>query len=641
MFDFVTKNRILVYIVIALIALTFAFFGVDAYFRGGGGAADEVATVGDSKITVQEFGMSVRRAQDRMRAQAQGQQNQQMNAYLNSPEFRQAVLDEMIERRVLLQQAARAGMAVSTEELRSVIASIEAFYDEDGKFSIQRYEQLLRAQNMTPAQFERQIEQDILLGRIRNTVAGTAFMPNKVVERLVRIREQEREVSQLVVSPVEFRDKVEVTEEEAKEYFEENKSLFRIPERAKLEYLVLTPEVAAANVEVSDDELKQIYEQRITEFQTAEERRASHILITVSSDASDEDKAAAEAKASDIYQQLQAEPNRFAELARANSGDPGSAEQGGDLGFFQRGFMVKEFEDAAFALEKGEISAPVKTQFGYHIIRIDEIKAVETTPFAQVREQLLKEVRESRVQEAYLEAAQTFSDLVYTEYDSLKPTADTLNLTIQQSDWVSPTSGGMNPLLNNTQLLEAVFSAESLEERRNTDAVEVQPNTMVSARVVEHAPPSDMPFEEVSGDIVDFLKSERAIEQAKTEGDAIVEKLISGEEVKGLDWSRPSFVTLQRREGLHPEGARAVFSADAAKLPAFVGVAIDDGRYVVYRITEVREVESVSPDQLQTASRQLSQITVQEQYANIVGSMRERSEVRVREDRVQPDQAAF
>ncbi len=640
MFDFVTKNRILVYIVIALIALTFAFFGVDAYFRGGGGAADEVATVGDSKITVQEFATSLRRAQDRMRAQAQGQQAQQLNAYVNSPEFRQAVLDEMIQRRVLLQQASRAGMAVSTEELRSAIASFEAFYGDDGNFSIQRYEQLLRAQNMTPAQFEHQIEQDILLGRIRNTVAGTAFMPDKVVERLTRIREQQREVSQLVISPASFRDKAEVTEEEAKQYFEENRSLFRIPERAKVEYLVLTPEVAAGNVKVSDDELKQVYERRITEFQTPEERRASHILITVASGASDEEKAAAEAKANTIYQQLRAEPKRFAELARANSGDPGSAEQGGDLGFFQRGFMVREFEDAAFALSKGEISAPVKTQFGYHIIRVDEIKAVKTTPFKQVREQLLKEVQQDRVQEAYLEAAQTFSDLVYTEYDSLKPTADALNLTIQQSDWVSPVSSGMNPLLNNTQLLEAIFSAESLEERRNTEAVEVQPNTMVAARVVEHAPASDMPFEDVSADIIDFLKAERAIEQAKARGEALVKKLNDGEKVKGLDWSRPNSVTLLRRQGLHPEGARAVFTADTSKLPAYAGVVVDDGRYVVYRISKVQEVESVSPEQVQTSRRQLSQIAQQEQYSSVVESMRERSDVRVRQDRVQPDEQA-
>jgi len=637
MFDWITRNRLVVYIVLGLIILTFAFFGVDAYFRGGGGA-NEVATVNDSTITQQEFGRSIRQAQDRMRQNAQQQQQSELSAYLNSPEFRRAVLDEMIQRRVLLGYAAKSDMAVSTNELRSVIAGVQAFYDEDGKFSVERYEQLLRAQNMTPAGFERQIEQDLVLSRIRDAIAGTAFMPQKVVDRLVRLREQEREVSQLLISPADFRSKVKVSEEDARTYFEENKSLFRIPERAKLEYLVLTPEVAAANVQVSDDELKRKYEERISEFQTPEERRASHILISVPADASDEQKAAAKAKADTIYQELNTASSRFAELARANSDDPGSAEQGGDLGFFQRGFMVKEFEDAAFSLRKGEIGAPVKTQYGYHIIRVDDIKPVKTTPFEQVREQILKDAREERIQQAYISAAQTFSDLVYTEYDSLKATADALNLTIQKSDWVSPNSGGMNPLLNNQKLLEAAFSTESLEQRHNTEAIEVQPNTLVSARVVEHAPPTDMPFEDVSADIMEFLKSQRAIEMASKEGEATLEKLKKGESVKGLNWSKPSFVSLQRRQGLHAEGAKAIFSADTTQLPAYAGVSVDDGRYVIYRISKVQDIKSVSPDELKTASRQLSQIAEQEQYASFLKGMRERADVTIREDRVVPEQ---
>ncbi len=247
------------------------------------------------------------------------------------------------------------------------------------------------------------------------------------------------------------------------------------------------------------------------------------------------------------------------------------------------------------------------------------------------------EVRQDRVEEAYLQAAQTFSDLVYTEYDSLKPAAEALNLSIQQSNWVSPSSAGMNPLLDNAQLLEAVFSAESLEERRNTEAIEIQPNTLLSARVIEHAPAADMPFEEVSNDIVDFLKSERAIEMARAEGEATVEKLRNGERVKGLNWSKPNFVTLQRRQGLHPEGARAVFSVDATQLPAYAGVSVDDGRYVIYLISKVQNVDSVSTDQLQTARRQLSQIAQQAQYANFVASLRERNEVQVREDEVLPE----
>ncbi len=636
MFDLVTKNRLLVYVVLGLIILTFAFFGVDSYFSGGG-AVNEVAKIGDTSISAQEFAQSLREAQDMVRQQAQ-QQNQQMTAYLNSPEFRRAVLEDLIQRRLLLGYASTSGMSVSVEELRNEIMGVQAFYGQDGKFSVERYEQLLRAQNLTPAAFENQIEQEILLSRIRESVAGSAFMPETVVERLVRLRGQEREVSQLLMSPADFRAKVEVSEEDARKYFDENKALFQIPERAKVEYIVLTPEVAAASVEVSEEELRRVYNERIAEFQTAEERRASHILIAVGADASDEEKSAAKARADELHQQLQDAPQRFGELARANSQDPGSAEQGGDLGLFQRGFMVKEFEDAAFALNVGDISAPVQTQYGYHIIRVDQVKPVKTTPFDQVRERLLKEVREGQVQDAYLRAAQTFTDLVYTEYDSLKPTADELNLSIQTSDWISPSGGGMNPLLNNPGLLEAVFSTESLEDKRNTQAIEVQPNALLSARVIEHAPSADMPFEDVSKDIVDFLKTERAVEIAKQEGEAILEKLRSGERLSGLKWSKPGMVTLQRRQGLHPEGARAVFSADAKELPAYAGVSVDDGRYVIYRITKVRDVESVSPDEVQTATRQLSQLAEQEQYSAFVKNLRERSEVKVNEERLAPQQ---
>ena len=635
MFDWVTKNRTVVYAVLGFIILTFAFFGVDAYFRGGGGAND-VATVGDSSISVQEFGRSMRQAQDRMRQTAQ--QKPELNAYLNSPEFRRAVLDEMIQRRVLLQYAAKSDMVVSPNELRSVIGSVQAFYDDKGKFSPERYEQLLRAQNLTPADFERQVEQDLVLGRIRDSIGGSAFMPEKVVDRLVRLRGQEREVSQLLISPTQFRNAVKISDEDAQKYFDDNKSLFRLPERARLAYLVLTPDVAAANVKISDEELRNRYQERINEFTTPEERRASHILISVPADADAQKQAEAKAKAEKIYKELEASPGRFAELAKANSDDPGSAENGGDLGFFQRGFMVKEFEDAAFSLPKGEISAPVKTQYGYHIIRVDDIKPAKTTPFEQVRDQILKQLRESKIQQAYAQAAQQFNDLVYTDYDSLKPAADALNLTIQKSDWVSPTSGGGNPLLNNPKLLEAVFSTDSLEKHHNTEAIEVQPNTLVAARVVEHSPAADMDFKDVKSDIVEFLKSQHAIEMARKEGEATLEKLKKGEQVKGLDWSKAGMVSMKNLHGLHPEGARAVFSVEATNLPSYAGLSIDDGRYVIYRISKIKKVDSVSPDELKTASTQLTQIAQQEEYTSFLKSMRDRVKIKVREDKVVPEQ---
>ena len=634
MFDLVTKSKFLVSIVLGLIILTFAFFGVDSYFRGTS-AAPEVAKIGDAPVSEQELAVALRAAQDRMREQAS--QNPEMTTYLNSPEFRRAVLDDVIERRLLLGFAANSGMVVSADELRAVISDIQAFYDEHGHFSPTRYEQLLRAQNLTPETFENQIKQDLILSRIQGSLAGSAFVPDKVVQRLVRIRAQEREVSQLLISPADFKTKVSVSEEDARTYFDENRSLFQIPERARIEYLMLTPEIAAATVTVSDDELRRVYQERLSQFQSAEERRASHILIAVASGATDEEKQTAKEKASDIYRQLQESPGRFAELARTHSNDPGSAEQGGDLGFFQRGLMVAEFDKAAFALKVGEVSSPVQTQYGYHLIRIDEVKEVETKSFAQVRDELQEEIRKSEVQEAYLQAAQTFSDMVYTEYDSLQPTADALGLTVQESNWISPEGGGVNPLLNNPKLLEALFSAEMLEERRNTNAIEVGANTLVSARVVEHKTATDMPFADVSQDIVDHLGAQKAIELAREEGEATLAKLKDAEQLK-LKWSKPGYVTLQRGQGLHAEGVRAVFSADTNNLPAYAGVEADDGRYVVYRISAVRDVETISDDEVETANRQLTQLAVQEQHANYVGSLWERSNVVINESRLSSEQ---
>ena len=340
MFDLVTKSKLLVSVVLGLIILTFAFFGVDSYFRGTS-AVPEVARIGDAVVSDQELGFALRQAQNRLREQAR--QNPEMSTYLNSPEFRRAVLDDVIQRRLLLGYAGQAGMLVSVDELRDGIMSVQAFYDEDGKFSVARYEQLLRAQNLTPAGFESQIEQDLILSRIQGALAGSAFVPDKVVQRLVRIRAQEREVSQLLLSPAEYTDEAAISEADAKAYFDENRPLFQIPERARIEYLVLTPDVASANVEVSDEDLRRAYQERLSEFQTEEERRASHILIIVASDATEEDKVAAKEKADDLYQQLEQSPASFAKLARTHSGDPGSAEQGGDLGFFQRGFMVPLF----------------------------------------------------------------------------------------------------------------------------------------------------------------------------------------------------------------------------------------------------------------------------------------------------------
>ena len=629
MFNFLKKHRIFSQIILVLIVLTFALFGVDSYLRGRD-ATDVVAEIGSAGISQREYGIMVSQAQDRLRPQAQ--QNPQAAEYLQSDAFKRSVLNEMIQRRVLLNQAAQMGMAVSENELREVIGSVSAFFDENGQFSAEKYEQLLRAQNLSPAEFERQIEQDLIVGRLQNTISETAIVADSTVRRLVKQRGQQREVSQVIFSPVEYREKITVTDEDTKKYFDDNKELFKLPERARVEYLVLNEEAAAETVSVTDAELEQSYNDRLSEFQTKEERRASHILISVAESASSDEKDAAKKIAIEVLAKLNAKEGSFAELAKQFSNDPGSAENGGDLGFFEKGLMVESFDEAVFSARVGEIQGPIETQYGFHIIRLDEIKPLETTPIDEVREQLEKDIKQSKVDEAYIKASQTFSDLVYTEFDSLQPVADELKLTIQTSDWVSRDSAGFNTLLDKPELLQAIFSAEALNEKRNTQAFEVQPKTLVAARVVEHALETDMAYEDVSEEIQQFLQSKGALDMAISKGTEALETLKTGGQLSDAEWSKPQMVTMVKRQGLHPEGLKAVYGVAKDELPAHVGMEIDDGRYVIFKVSKIVDMETVTEDDMSTAKEQLVQMVKQQQMSAYIASLRDKANVRIKGD---------
>jgi len=387
---------------------------------------------------------------------------------------------------------------------------------------------------------------------------------------------------------------------------------------------------------VTDEELKNHYQANIERYRTPEERRASHILIPAAASASAEDKAKAKAQAEDLLKQVKSAPGKFAELAAKFSKDPGSAEKGGDLGFFGRGLMVKPFDEAVFALKVGELAGPVETQYGYHIIRLDAIKPPQATPFEAVKQQIVDEVRKPKLGRAYAEAADSFNNLVYEQFDSLQPAADALKLTVQKSDWVSRAGGNPNPLFNNEKLLNAVFSDEVLKNKHNTSAIEVQSSMLLSARVIEHMPATALPLEQVRKDVMQFLTDRGAIELAEKEGRESLEKLQKGETM-ALSWSPSQPVSLQKRQGLHPEGAQAVFSADVSKLPAYAGVPAAQGRFVVYRITKVKDVTAVDPQQRKALGKQLADMAGQEQYAAYLASLRERADVKIDRKRLEQD----
>ena len=625
MYDFVYKHkRWLQIALLVVIVPPFALFGIDFYFRNTdtGGA---LARIGDAPISEVEFSRALRQAQEKMREMMRNNPDPSM---LNSPQLKDSVLNELIERKVTLSHVAKAGMTISDAELQKMIAAVEAFHDQSGKFSRERYRQLLQGQGLTPATFEYQVRSNIMLEQVRAIYSGSAFIPDSIADRLLKIREQEREVSQVVFNPADYRKQVKISDTDAEKYYTEHKGEFLVPERVKVEFVVLSLEAFQRNVQVSDEEIKKFYQENQSRFQTPEERRASHILIPAAASASPEEKTKAKAQAEDLFKQLKANPKKFGEFAAQYSKDPGSAEKGGDLGFFGRGLMVKPFDDAAFSMKVGDITGPVETQYGYHIIRLDAIKAMKPTAQEAVRAQIESEIRKPKVAKAFAEAAENFNNLVYEQFDSLKPAVDALKLTLQKSDWVSRAGGNPNPLLNNDKLLAALFSDEVIKNKHNTSAIEVQPNMLLAARVIDHKAPEELPLDQVRKDIVQHLADQAATDLSEKAGRAALDKLKKGETV-ALSWSAMQSVTLQKRQGLHPEAAQAVFGADTAKLPAYSGVPVSQGRFVIYRITKIKDVAEVNPEQRKALAKQLTQMIGQEQYIAYLASLRERADVKI------------
>jgi len=625
MYDFIYKHkRWLQIALLVLIVPPFALFGIDFYFRNTD-AGGSLARIGDTRISEIEYSRALRQAQEKMREMMRDKPDPSL---LNSPQLKESVLNELIERKVTLSHVAKAGMTVSDTELQRMIAAVEAFHDQSGKFSRERYRQLLQGQGLTPAMFESQARANIMLEQVRSVYSGSAFIPDSVTDRLLKIREQEREVSQVLFNPTDYRKQVKISDADAEKYYTEHKGEFLVPERVKVEFVVLSLEAYQRNIQISDEEIKKFYQENQSRFQTPEERRASHILIPAAASATPEEKAKAKAQADDLFKQVKANPKIFGELAAKFSKDPGSAEKGGDLGFFGRGLMVKPFDEAAFSMKVGDIAGPVETQYGYHVIRLDAIKATQTTPLEAVKAQIEAELRKPKVTRAFAEAADNFNNLVYEQFDSLKPAVDALKLTLQKSDWVSRAGGSPNPLLNNDKLLAALFSDEVLKNKHNTSAIEVQPNMLLAARVVEHKPSEGLPLDQVRRDILQHLADQAATQLAQKEGREALDKLRKGEPV-ALSWSAAQTVTLEKRQGLHPEAAQSVFGADTGKLPAYAGVPVSQGRFAIYRITKVKDVTDTKPEQRKALAKQLTQMIGQEQYIAYLASLRERADVKV------------
>lgn len=626
MFDAVRNNKRIVQGFLVLITLPFAFWGVDSYFRGSSGAG-ELASVGGSPISRQEFAQAMRDQQERLRNQLGREFNPAM---LETPEARQAMLDSLVTQRLLLLHAAKSGLRATDAQLIEVISSIPAL-QEDGKFSRQRYEQALRAQGLAKEGFEAKLRQDLTLQQLVQAVSDTAVVSNAAAERLIAIQLEERQVSEAIIRPEKHAAQFKLAVEAAKDYYEKNRKQFEIPQQIRAEFVVLSPDALAEQATVSPEEIKNAYEKNAKNYATQEERRASHILIQSPADAPEAEQKAARAKIESILQQVRKNPADFAKLAKEHSQDPGSGPKGGDLGFFPRGAMVRPFEDAVFSLKENQISDVVRSEFGFHVIRLTGIKPGKTRSLEEARDAIAAELKQQAAGRKFAEAAEAFSNMVYEQSDSLKPVAEKFKLPIRQTglfDQANRSAAG--PLASNEKLFNALFSDDALKNRRNTDAVEVAPNTLVAARVTEVRPAELRAFESVKADIEKKLIAEEASRLAQKEGEETLGRLTKGESA-ALSWSQAQTVVRQPMRGLDPAVQRAIFRAPADKLPAYVGMQLPNGAYALYRIAAVRSgtPKGEGDPRAKALRAQLAQISGGEDFNAYLAALRERYGVKI------------
>lgn len=616
-------------LILTLITVPFALFGIDAYLKDAGAGAS-VAKVDGATISIQEYRNAMQSLRDRLQ-----KENPKDIGALDSPEVKQSVLDRLINTRLLNAEVGNNNFKVTNEQLAQFITSLPEF-QQGGKFSQEVYDKLLSQNQMTPSQFEKKMRGELLLQQVRDGVPGLAFTSKAVEDAVLNVEHQQREVSVAEIKTADFISQVNVDPSEVQAYYEKHKDKFKVPEQVKLEFVMLSANTLIPKMQTTDEEAKKFYDENASKFQGSEQRHASHILIGAGASASPEAKAEAKKKAEQVLAEIKKNPAKFAELAKKYSQDPGSAEKGGDLGTFGRGSMVKPFEDAAFSMKPGEVSGLVKSDFGYHIIKLTEIVG-QGQGFETLKPQIRAELMYQKALVKFSEQAEAFSATVYEQSTSLKPVADAYNIPVQKTEWLSYADGAK--FFKSDKLMTLVFTNEVLKDKRNTEAVEVSNNTLVSARVVEYKASAPRSFDEVKGGIADLLKIEKATKLAIDKGAASLASLKSSKEVAGLDWITPVVVDRKNAQGLTDLTMSNVFKVDTKKLPAYAGITDSQKGYLLIKVSAVQN-KLVDEDSRKTALLDLRTAMASEFSSAYIGTLKSNKKIMVNSRLMMSDSAA-
>jgi peptidyl-prolyl cis-trans isomerase D len=600
MFDFVRSHmKLMQLILLPFLLLGFVFVGIEGFKTNEGGANETIAKVGGRPITQGEFDFKHREQVDRVRRQAPNVDAKMFD----TPEMKLRILDELVRERVLMVAAQKSHFVTTNDRLLHVYLNDPQFAPvrkPDGSVDAAALELALSQQGMTVADFENMLRRELETRQVMFGIGATAFAPTTAANEALDAMFQQREVQFERFDSKDFAAKVNPSAADIEAYYKANTARFQSPERASIEYVVLDLASLEKGITLPEDDLRKYYEQNAARYTAPEERRASHILIKADKSMSAEQRAQAKAKAESLLAELKKKPSAFAELARKNSQDPGSAEQGGDLDFFGRGAMVKPFEDTVFALKPGQISDLVESDFGYHIIQLTQVRGGEKRSFESVRAEIADEVKKQEAQRRFSEASLDFTNTVYEQSDSLKPVADKLKLEIRTVANVqrTPSPGTEGPLAS-AKLLEALFSADALRNKRNIEAVEVGPNQLASARVVNYTPAATLSLAEVTPQVRELLVAQQSAALARKEGEA---RLAALRQAPDTVLKAPVQAVSRLQAQIPRELVNAVLKAPTDKLPAFVGVDLGQG-YVVVKVAKVAGRDPVAADSKQATAQ--------------------------------------
>lgn len=633
MFNLIRNHKRLMMIILALLIVPgLGLVGVQG-LRGMFDESANVASVNGEKISQQAFDAAMRSQMERAR-QSLGDR---FDAKLfDTPTARQALLDQMIDQRLLAQEVKRRRLFASDDAVRRAILTLPAIQNlrrPDGSLDLDGYRKMLAAYGLTPDQFDAQVRLDLASQQLPASLEDSAIAPRSVVTTLLTLASEEREVQALEFHGKDFSTQVNVDAAKLKAYYDANQESLRTPEQAEIEYVVLSAKALAAQESPSLAQLQKYYDERASNYRSETQARASHILISAPKDATAEVRAKARARAEAILVELRAHPERFAELAKQNSQDPGSAEKGGDLGYFGHGMMVKPFDEAVFALKPGQISGLVESDFGYHIIKLTDLKPARTPPFKDVEDQVRKDFAQWQASERFATDSATFRNLVDAQSDTLQPVANQLKLKLRHAN-VSRQPGASLPaddLLKNPKLLAAIFSEDVLKEGHNTVPVDVGDNTLVAARVNHYIPATVPPLTQVAEQVRQAVVALEAAKLARAAGEARLALLRQSARADVSSGFGAPMKLRRSNPGLvSPTALVEIFKAPATKLPTYVGADLPGSSgYVIYRVNSVIKAPQPTTEQRDAAASQLARAAGITQFSAYLEHLRKDASIKI------------